>query len=47
MNYGKEIFLVEMEGKDPSELGFNKFTELIQNINPLNYFDLMEVKLSL
>ena len=47
MNEGKEVYLVKIDEKDPSELGFNKFTELIQNINPLNYFDLMEVKLSL
>ena len=47
INEGKEVYLVKIDGKDPSELGFNRFTELIQHTNPLSYFDLMEVKLSL
>ena len=47
INEGKEEYLVKIDGKDPSELGFNRFTELIQHTNPLSYFDLMEAKLSL
>jgi len=47
INEGKEVYLVKIDGKDPSELGFNRFTELIQHTNPLSYFDLMEAKLSL
>lgn len=46
MNEGKEIYLVELKEKDPSEIGFKKFTELIQNTSPLTEYKLMEKKLS-
>ena len=38
---------VELEGKDPSEMGFNYFTNLIQKTLPLSQYDLMEKKLQL
>jgi len=47
MNEGKEVYLVELEGKDPSEMGFEQFTKLIQNTFPLTQYDLMEKKLEL
>ncbi len=47
MNEGKEVYLVELKGKDPSELGFENFTKLIQNITPLTNYKLMEQKLQL
>ena len=47
MAEGKEVYLVDMQDKDPSEMGFNNFTKLIQNTTPLTYYDLMEHKLSL
>ena len=47
INEGKEVHLVELEGKDPSEMGFTQFTNLIQNSTPLNQYTLMEKKLSL
>jgi DNA primase len=47
MNEGKEVHLVELEGKDPSEMGFAHFTNLIQKSSPLNQYALMEKKLSL
>ena len=47
MNEGKEVYLVELEGKDPSEMGFAHFTNLIQNTFPLTQYDLMEKKLEL
>jgi hypothetical protein len=45
LNEGKEVYLVELKGKDPSELGFEHFTKLIQNITPLTNYKLMEKKL--
>ena len=33
--------------KDPSEMGFENFTKLIQNTTPLTYYDLMEQKLAI
>ena len=47
LNQGKEVYLVELDGKDPSDLGFSYFTKLIQNTEPLDSYDLMEKKLSL
>jgi DNA primase len=47
LNQGKEVYLVELEGKDPSDLGFSYFTKLIQNTFPLDEYSLMEKKLSL
>ena len=47
MNEGKEVYLVELEDKDPSEMGFEQFTNLIQNTFPLTYSNLMEKKIML
>ncbi|NNE31890.1 MAG: hypothetical protein HKN40_05920 [Winogradskyella sp.] len=47
INQGKEVYLVELEGKDPSDMGFAHFTKLIQNTFPLTQYDLMEKKLQL
>lgn len=47
LNQGKEVYLVELDGKDPSDLGFSYFTKLIQNTEPLDSYDLMEKKISL
>jgi DNA primase len=47
LNQGKEVYLVELQGKDPSEMGFKNFTNLIQKTQPLNPFKLMEKKISL
>ena len=47
INQGKEVYLVELKGKDPSEMGFKNFTKLIQNTLPLSQYDLMEKKLQL
>ena len=47
INQGKEVYLVDLEGKDPSEMGFTNFTKLIQTTMPLNQYGLMERKLQL
>ena len=47
LDVGKEIYLVELQGKDPSEMGFESFTKLIQTTQPLTQYKLMEKKLSL
>lgn len=47
LNEGKEVYLVELQGKDPSEMGFEEFTKLIQKTHPLNQSKLMEKKISL
>ena len=47
MNEGKEVHLLEMDDKDPSELGFKRFTELIQKSTPLTLSGLLTRKLAL
>ena len=47
MNEGKEVYLVDLEEKDPSEMGFEAITSLIQNTHPLSQYDLMAKKLQL
>jgi hypothetical protein len=47
MNEGKEVYLVDMQDKDPSEMGFKNFTKLIQETYPLTLSELLEKKLFL
>lgn len=47
MNEGKEVYLVDMRDKDPSEMGFASFTNLIQETYPLTFSGLLEKKLFL
>ena len=47
INQGKEVYFMDLEGKDPSEMGFNNFTKLIQKTFPINQYDLMKRKLQL
>ena len=47
MAEGKEVYLVDIQDKDPSEMGFTNFTKLIQTTQPLTYSGLLERKLAL
>jgi DNA primase len=47
MAEGKEVYLVDLQDKDPSEMGFVNFTKLIQTTQPLTYSGLLERKLAL
>lgn len=47
LNKGKEVYLVELNKKDPSQLGFEKFTQIIQNTQPLTFAGLINKKLEL
>ena len=47
MSYGKEVYLVEMEGKDANEIGFEKFLTNLEQTKPLNLQSLLEKKLQL
>jgi DNA primase len=47
INEGKEVYLVELQDKDPSEMGFKNFTNLIQSTQPLTFSNLFEKKLQL
>ena len=41
---GKEVYFVDLQDKDPSEMGFKNFTKLIQNTVPMTYSSLLEQK---
>ena len=46
MNSGKEVYIVELEDKDPSEMGFENFTKLIQKSSPLTFSSFFSLKLA-
>ena len=47
LSYGKKVYLIEMKGKDPNELGFNAFTKLLHNATKLTTSTLLKKKLAL
>ena len=47
MSYGKRVYLIEMDDKDPSELGFETFTKLLHNATELTTSILMKKRLAL
>tara|TARA_B100001564_G_C20663485_1_gene682623 strand:- start:99 stop:1028 length:930 start_codon:yes stop_codon:yes gene_type:complete len=46
MMEGKEVYFVDLQDKDPSEMGFKNFTKLIQKTVPMTYSSLLEQKLA-
>ena len=47
MKHGIEVYLVELPGKDPSELGYDKVNALILETPPLTFRRIIEYKLKL
>ena len=47
MSYGKKVYLIEMEGKDPNELGFETFTKLLHSATKITTSTLMKKRLAL
>ena len=47
LDMGKNVYLVELQDKDPSELGFTGFTNLIQQAQRLDLSLLLKYKMSL
>jgi DNA primase len=45
LEYGKEIYVMELEGKDPSNIGFENMTKLFQNAKPFTFSDLIIKKM--
>ena len=45
MSYNKEVYLVELDGKDANEMGFEKFLNIIEHTSPLNFQTLLNKKL--
>ena len=46
MDEGKQVYFVRLPEKDPSDMGFTQYTNLVQNLNHLTFSDLLEQKLS-
>jgi DNA primase len=47
LNEGKEVYLVDMKDKDPSDTGFKNFINIISDTYPLTFSDLLRKKLTL
>lgn len=47
MSYGKTVYMVELDGKDPNDLGYDHFTELLNQTQPLTFQKLFERKVLL
>jgi len=43
----KEVHLIQMDGKDPSEIGFENILKYLHTSKPLTFHNLMELKLEL
>jgi hypothetical protein len=46
MSYGKEVYMVELDGKDANTIGFENFLNIIENTPPLTFQSLLEKKLN-
>jgi len=47
MNEGRTVYVVKLDGKDPSDIGFVHMQQLIRDAQPLTFGDLIKLKLSL
>lgn len=47
MDLGKDVYLVELQGKDPSDIGFEAMTDYLHSATQLTYSDLLYKKLEL
>ena len=45
MDYGIKTYLLDMKDKDPSELGFTKFWEIVQNTQQSTFSDIIKGRL--
>lgn len=45
LDFGKEVYLIQLQGKDPSEIGFEKITQYLQNAKPLSASSLLMLKM--
>jgi hypothetical protein len=45
MDYGIETYLLNMRGKDPSELGFRKFWDTVKETKQSKFSDIIKGRL--
>ena len=46
MDSGIDTYLLEMKGKDPSELGFKQFWEIVKNTKQSKFSDIIKGRLN-
>ena len=44
---GINVYFIDLPDKDPSELGFEKFTNMMMSVEPLRFSNLMQLKLGI
>jgi DNA primase len=47
INLGKDVYLIELQGKDPSEIGFEDMTKYLHTAKQLTFADLLLKKMQL
>jgi hypothetical protein len=47
VNYGKEVYQIDLEDKDPSVIGFQDMVKLLQNAKPVKQEDLFYKKMQM
>jgi len=47
INLGKKVYVVRLKGKDPNVIGFEKYNQLVQNLKPFTYSDLVKLKMEI
>lgn len=47
INLGKDVYLIELNGKDPSEIGFNEITKYLHTAKQLTFGELLLKKMQL
>ncbi len=47
LNLGKDVYLIDLQDKDPSDMGFEKFTKLVHEAEQLSLGELIYKKLEL
>ena len=47
LNLGKDVYLIELQGKDPSDIGFEEVTKYLHTAKQLTFSDLLTKKMQL
>jgi len=47
LHSGKVLHVIQLDGKDPSDMGFEHFTELVQRSQEFTFSDLFSLKLAI
>lgn len=45
LDFGKEVYLIQLQGKDPSEIGFEGMIQYLQNAKPMSASSLLMLKM--